>query len=350
MVEIYPGEIIEKGPSAVDYADKRKRFLGFLVSIAISVVSLSLLVWWVGANKIIETFKTINPGYLLAIALWYGLSYSFRALRFYILFDYGTLQSSTSKLSLSRLFGVVCLHNLFNKVLPLRSGELSYLLLMKRYMGVQLSSGISSLLIARFMDLLTVALFFFLAGWINLSRIPDSLHWSVPLAGFGCLALLVGYLLLTRGLGQFATKKQVPSSTLRRSFRAHALQKLNSLAHDLSQLRLGKHLLMGLLCSCGIWGGIYLIFFSMLKAFAVHLSLSLLVWASTLSILTYILPISGFGGFGTYEAGWTLGLLVLAIPADVCVASGLAVNIVTSILAGTFGIIGYLILHLTKPP
>ncbi len=53
---------------------------------------------------------------------------------------------------------MVLLHNLFNNLLPMRAGELSLPLLMKRYFGVRRAETVGALLWFRFLDLLTLSL------------------------------------------------------------------------------------------------------------------------------------------------------------------------------------------------
>ncbi|GAH25083.1 unnamed protein product, partial [marine sediment metagenome] len=48
----------------------------------------------------------------------------------------------------------------------------------------------------------------------------------------------------------------------------------------------------------------------------------------TLSILTEALPVSGIGSFGTFEAGWTLGFVLIGYNQELSLLTGFGVNII----------------------
>ena len=54
-----------------------------------------------------------------------------------------------------------------------------------------------------------------------------------------------------------------------------------------------------------------------------------------------LIPISAIGGFGTFEAGWSIGFVLLGMPLDTAVSIGLFTNIFGLIVSGAFASFGY---------
>ena len=59
-----------------------------------------------------------------------------------------------------------------------------------------------------------------------------------------------------------------------------------------------------------------------------------------------LLPINGFAGFGTQEAGWAVGFRMLGVPPDVALATGLGVHVVQLVNVVLMGVLGQVALGL----
>ncbi len=118
-----------------------------IFAVLISIIILFLLFRIVDIGDIIDGLKKISFTTILLAALFYTLSYVFRATRFKSL--------NKKKINLSSLFIVVCLHNFYNNLFPARTGEFSYIYLMKKR-NIPIGQGAGSLIIARLLDLLFI--------------------------------------------------------------------------------------------------------------------------------------------------------------------------------------------------
>ncbi|WP_269849783.1 lysylphosphatidylglycerol synthase transmembrane domain-containing protein [Methanosarcina horonobensis] len=107
---------------------------------------------------LIATIKNIDKTYLVLGFFLYVLSYLLRGLRFHILLD--------KKISLTDLFHIVCVHNMVNSILPARSGELSYIYILKKYHDKSTGEGVATLMVARVLDFITISLLFFYVFFI----------------------------------------------------------------------------------------------------------------------------------------------------------------------------------------
>jgi uncharacterized membrane protein YbhN (UPF0104 family) len=108
---------------------------------------------WAGVENIWYQIADINAGYL---SIYLGLTigtYLLRAWRFQLLIGGNGI--------ISKLYGVVSIHNLMVNLLPFSGGELSYPLLLKHYgLSSRFFDGIPSIVFARFQDLLLSGFFF----------------------------------------------------------------------------------------------------------------------------------------------------------------------------------------------
>ena len=138
-------------------------------AVLISAVLIAILLSQIQIADIIVTIAKIDIPYLIAGFILYTCSYLFRALRFYALLH--------GRIGLRDLFSIVCIHNMMNNLLPARTGELSYIYLVRHRIAV--SDGIASLMIARVFDFIAISTLFFIAA-ISSQNLPDAISRSLP--------------------------------------------------------------------------------------------------------------------------------------------------------------------------
>jgi len=101
-----------------------RRHLARASAVVVTAALLALLLSHVEMSDLVATLKSIEPGYVLLGLGAYASCYLFRALRFYVLLN--------REVRVADLFAIVCVHNMVNDILPARSGELSYIYLLKK--------------------------------------------------------------------------------------------------------------------------------------------------------------------------------------------------------------------------
>ena len=70
---------------------------------------------------------------------------------------------------------------------------------------------------------------------------------------------------------------------------------------------------------------------------------------SGLAVVANLLPINGFAGFGTQEAGWVLGFGALGVPKDVATATSVGVHLVQLGNVVLLGLLGHIAMALLAP-
>jgi hypothetical protein len=79
---------------------------------------------------------------------------------------------------------------------------------------------------------------------------------------------------------------------------------------------------------------------------AQDLSFAQAVFGSGLSTVANLLPINGFAGFGSQEAGWVVGVGALGVPRELALSTGLAVHVVQLFNVLLLGLLGHLFMGL----
>jgi len=116
------------------------------------VAYLVVIEAWIGWAALIAPWRSLHPGQVAIALCLFLVSYAVRAHRFY---DY--LRDATRGRWLMTL-RLMVLHNALNNLLPMRSGELSFPLLAKRYFHLGYGRSVPALLWFRALDLHTILL------------------------------------------------------------------------------------------------------------------------------------------------------------------------------------------------
>ena len=286
--------------------------------ISVTLILLALVFYNLDWDKIKDFLRNCDLKKIATAYILYIASFWARALRWKIMLK---------KPSLSRLFSTVSIHTLANNIYPARSGEISFLYLLKEHKKTELASV---LLIARLSDLASICLIFG-ASVIVLFKDHSVALVSLALAVLICAATLL-----------------IPKATekLKRKLPLKLAGKVENIHQALKEQK--KLLPATLTASLVVWMIKYLSFFflsnAVLESMGRRVGLWQAVFGVSFSELTTVLPIHSFGGFGTFEAGWTGAYMILGFPKEIAVTSGFLFH-VTLLLFSTLTALPFLMLH-----
>ena len=313
---------------------KRKIF-AFIISFLLVLFLFSQI----ESAELIKIFIELNPLYLVAGFFIYILAYMFRALRFYLLLN--------KEVRLRDLFNIVCVHNMVNNILPARTGELSYILLLGKLHHKKSGEGIASLFIARVFDLITISSLFFISIFV-VKDIPDVMMKAiVGIALFLAFIVILTITLLFFGESFLENiKRFIKFIHLDKPFIHFAFKKGEETIQGFEKIKTnGMMTFMALMIiSFSIWLSLYLFGYLLVIAMGIHLSYFTVLMASTFAVFTTLLPIQGIAGFGTMEGGWALGFIAIGLSKEVAISSGFGYHIITLIFLFTLGSYGFLML------
>ena len=213
-----------------------------------------------------------------------------------------------------RMFRISAMLVFLNYMLPFKTGELSFPVLVRKNFDIGYATSLGVLVYSRVMDLLSVLAL----GGLVLTVTPH-----MPLASLDRLALPVAFV-ATLGLvtAPFAVNKVhgVGQSAVRNIRVAALMNRLSEGCRSVATPR--KHAeYLGL--TLGIWA---------LQAACADLTMLAMgaqarplhgVLASTAASVTFALPVSGVAGIGPMQAAWALALTVLGWTWEAAIANAL---------------------------
>ena len=249
----------------------------------------------------------------LVVMLLGAVSWLLRGLRTWMLFD---------QLPLSEALGLSFLHNTANNLAPMRLGELALPMLARWLGGVEFSVGLTSLLWIRLLDFIS------LIG-ISLCII------LLPVAGTIMLALLAALIFLTPLLLGFIVPKtqhiQLPEILAKARAQLIYEAQNGKRLHRMWRLTILSWLskIMGM---------------GVLLATLSGIPMTEVVTTILGAELSSILPIHGFAGAGSYEAGGILGSAFMGLSPVVALEMTIQLHIYVLSLTAVFGILGALLL------
>src|SRR3989338_6450543 len=159
-----------------------------VLKIAGSIILTGVFLYFVFTKTNLDFFRIsldLHWNLAVPVALFYCLALLLKAMRFRFFLS--------SKISLSEMFSVVAAHSFWNNILPFRSGELSYIYLLRKYEAIGKGERVTSLIIARVFDALVVLIFFVFSAIFLFSEALYLPRTTTALVGLGfVLAALIG--------------------------------------------------------------------------------------------------------------------------------------------------------------
>jgi len=328
----------------------QKKKIGYiLLSLVVSFVLIWILLGQIETKDFLYTLSNIFFPALLAFFAISLVGTVLRAWRYKLLLY-------PQKISWGNMFLVTFIRNLFVDLLPVRIGSLSYIYILNKRLKISFNTATSSFIVAFVYDFISLSPFLILAilavgfGKTSLST-PLMLLFSV-------LFLLIMLVIYWQLLGLCRILIAIFRIFLRiiksdqKKWAVVSIEKLQLTVEDIAQIRKRRTDLPVFLLSIGIrlakYGSLYVLLFALLQVHGYTLG-SLSIWKTILGItgaeMTGYLPIKGLGGFGTWESGWALTLILLGFESRIAVISS-GIHLVTNLFEYILGLLSILFLAL----
>ncbi len=236
---------------------------------------------------------------------------------------------------LGSLYAVASLHAILLRVLPFRSGDLSYAPLLRAVGGGGLSRGLAGIVVMRLVDM--TVLFIVAALFIGSGMLPKAQPGVQNLAMLGfataCLVLLYWRLEAITRAGLAGVAWAVRTLHLQRTERIEQL--LGRLGEELAYVRnvppLEKVKLFTL--TLLFWAHNFGVYYLTIYALGARLSAVEMLTFSVFGVAGSMIPLSAVGTFGFQEAGFAVGLMAIGIESRRAVALGLSISILTLLVS-----------------
>ena len=316
-----------------------------LLSILITAVIIIFLLAQISLKELYRLLISVNPLWSLLGAVCYVAAVLFRGLRYRWLIH-------SRDVSLPQLFRIAMLHNLSITVLPSKLGELVYPYLLNRYCGISMTEGFASLIAARVYDLFIMLGFFLVTSMGSQSVFKVNLLWILLTAAVLIVVMLLAFLHLADLFRCFSNGlRKISDRVGSRATRPlqWAQQKLHQISADFDAIHTRKAYLPVTAFSALSWFMVFLMFYAFLKGFGVSVPFVKVIFGSTMALLVSTLPISGLGNWGTLEAGWTAGFLLIGLSKTEAIATGFGAHILVLIVNAVMGVFCWMTLKQESP-
>jgi len=315
----------------------------FVFSILITVGIIFILFTQISIKDLYHLLINIDTFWVFWGSASYLLAIFLRALRFRWLIH-------SRKVLLPELFQITVFYHLALMVLPSKLGELSYPYFLNKRSGMSMTEGLASLIASRVYDFFIVLIIFLFAiiGFQNFLQINLSLMilFSMLLTLF--ILLIFFYMSNFLRWSSFLIGKIAEWTGLRNSKALHWTQrKIHEMAEDFYVIKARKTYFSVSLASMGSWIMIFFVFYAYLRAFGMEVSFLKVVFGSTIAVIANALPISGLGNWGTLEAGWAAGFLIVGLSKEEAIATGFGVHILIFLVCAITALICWASLNLS---
>ncbi|MCV6611777.1 MAG: flippase-like domain-containing protein [Amphritea sp.] len=257
----------------------KKNLLKTGISLLILVITLVVVETQIGWIKLLTSWEGFAPLTLALLVVLSLASNVLRAVRIKISFELPLNRFSD-------MFYLSTSHNLLNNLLPMRTGEVAFPVLIKRHFSIGLLESGSHLLLYRLLDLVAL---------LSIAAVLIIWQYSIPAAlGFALLVML-GLWLFDRAKG-LGVKLLCCFSHSKLLKLADAIEALPTRGHHFSAI---------VITTYAIWMTKLLAFLGVVLQLS-ELTLAQAVTSVAIADLSSILPIHGVAGSGTFEAAFVL--------------------------------------------
>ena len=327
----------------VDMFSRKKQILTKITFVIITLVLSIVLLSQIKMGDVLNILTHINPISLLPGFGLYILTYYFRALRFHVLLN--------RKVKVKDLFTIICIQNMANSTLPARTGELSYVFLLKKFHNKAYGEGAATLIISRVFDISAITGLFLVSALLT-NDLPDIMKKAILGVCFLMVLAVLVLVILIKSNDRFIRLINKISLNLKinkEPFIVYLMSKLKETADSFSKINRNQAIWAGLL-SVAVWILLYSVNYVLANVLGINVGFWAVLLASTFAMLTTILPIQGIGGFGTLESGWALGFIALGISKEIAISSGFIYHISIYTFFLTLGLYGIIMLKFHKEP
>ena len=236
--------------------------------------------------------------------------------------------------ALTTAIRVAAWHNLWVVVLPMRLGEVVWIVAMRNAYGWNPATAIVCALVQRLLDVAAIAMFLLLAMPAAFDLGRDGAPLIAAAAVAACGAALAGVMTLRFWLRLIA--RLVIAAGRPRGWRLRVLRHLLQGRRWLGSMQHRRILRLCLLPTALTWVAVFVAYWLICQAVGLQMAAVEVLFASAGGIALTALPVQSIGGFGLLEAGFTGILAWFGAPADTAAAAALTIRLIHWVANGLF--------------
>lgn len=315
------------------------------VSILVTIVLLIYLIGNVEWEDFGELLGRIAGISLLGALTSYLLLNIFRAVRFRVLLD-------KADTPMRVLIPITLYHNFLVRLLPFKLGEISYIVLLRTRLNYSMESGVSSLFAARILELLIIVVVFAFGIVLSGEQFANQRNGLLVIVGAVFVSSVVG-LYFAGTIIRISLRilnniiKRITSSPP--AIVETVQSKLQEMATDFDRIRQPRLFLSALFITFFTYTTSFMTNYILLTAIGLDAELPIVITIISIGMFASAFPFS-VSGFGVVELSWLFGLTQFAGFAESEATSiGFLLHGFQVIAATLYGLLGYVLIHMTPP-
>ena len=247
-----------------------------------------------------------------------------------------------------RIFPILALHTFWGNILPMRTGDVSYVYLMQRRQKVDATQGIASLLVASLIDLVLLMGLVIATAWLLRTELRDTfsgtvLYLAPLLIGGGLIAAVLFVYISPNACLRFAERCTVPLLRLEKRFITWGISKGLEVLQQLTAFRSNRRFLevwlYSVLCLVIRFGfQCYLVI-----EMGVGIPMTEVLFALAFTNVFNLLPIQTVGNFGTTEFPFVWLLHHFGTSVEIATVTGFSLHILILLYCLPLGAYGSVI-------
>jgi glycosyltransferase 2 family protein len=303
-----------------------------IVKLVLSII-FSLYLIWVFINYLNYDFNQFPnilssvPIYIFILIFIVNLLVNLiRSVRYKILLQ--------SDVGLIQMFGIVNTWQFYNSMLPYRTGELSYIYLLKKKENISLSESTASLFVSRMFDLLVFLFCCSFSLLLTSADLKANIYDIYTMSIILFLLTGIGFLILFKIKTGFKIVILILYKTnmVKYKFVRRIVSFLENVIHNLYCIHFNRKVIVIFLLTIMSTLLLNLNTYLLIIYFNVDLNFLKIFVASSLTFLTIFLPIQGIANIGTFEGSFIIGLLLFGIDRNIGLNAAFALHIIFYII------------------
>lgn len=305
----------------------------------LAVVIAYFLLKEIDIQQIPQTLSRLSIKALLIGFGCYCLLVLAKALRFRALLNLNS--------GVHQVFPILAMHTFWGNILPMRTGDVSYVYLMQRRQKVDATHGIASLLVASLIDLVLLMGLVVATAWLLRSALQDTFSGTVLylmplLIGSGLVAVVIFVYAVPNVCMKFAEWCADPLLALEKRQVSWAVDKGLTVLRELTTFRSNRRFLevwvYSVLCLAIRFGfQCYLV-----AEMGVEIPMTEVLFALAFTNVFNLLPIQTVGNFGTTEFPFVWLLNHFGTSVEVATVTGFSLHILILLYCLPLGASGFL--------
>lgn len=306
-----------------------------VISIIISVGLVVFLLSKIKYDDVLTTLYEIDPFFLIIGFIVYLFSYVVRSVRFQIMLG--------NEIRFSKMFTIICVNSLLNKILPARTGEISYIYLLQKTCNRKTGEGVATLFVSRILDFFVIVLFL-LISLVSIHSITNQfgqVMWFTVGCGLIVILLMSAFIWYNHQFLELMVKFTQKIKIAKYGNVQYVIRKITETVDSVQAIKSGNIILKTLILSVVIWSLMFLFYGVLLAAFGINLGLPETIMIVSCTALLPLLPFYSIGGFGTTEFTTTALLIAVGIPTEKAIVVSFGthlIGVVYCIIAGFYGL------------